>query len=78
MFLKVKRKLYSTYVQCVTLFDSKTWAVKVDDMQRLKRMEKMTVRWMCCVTLKDRKTSQKFCHRLGIVNVSDRVRQGRL
>ena len=57
------------YVQC---------AMQVEDMQRLERMEKMMIRWMCGVRLKDRKGGEKLRQRLGIINVCDRVRYGRL
>jgi hypothetical protein len=40
-------------------YGSETWAMKVVDMQRLERTEKMMIRWMCGVTLKDRKPSAK-------------------
>ena len=43
---QVKGKLYSTYVQCVMMYGSETWAMKVEDMQRLERAEKMIFRWM--------------------------------
>jgi len=56
--LKVKGKLYSACVQSVMIFGSETWAVKVDDTQRLDRTERMMVRWMCEVTLRDRKSSE--------------------
>jgi hypothetical protein len=29
---------------------SETWPMKVEDMQRLERTEKMMIRWMCGVT----------------------------
>src|SRR5664279_5613014 len=38
----------------------------------------MMIRWMCGVTLKDRNSSEELRERLGIVSVSDIVRQGRL
>ena len=75
--LKVKGKLYSLYAQCVMMYGSKIWAMKVEDMQRLQRAEKM-IRWMCGVTLKDGKTSEELRERLGVVSVSKRVRQNRL
>ena len=76
--LKIKGKLYSIYVQSVMLYGSETWAMKVDDAYRLERTERMMIRWMCGVTLKDKKSSDDLRKRLGIVSVSDRVRQGRL
>ena len=30
------------------------WATKVEDIQRMERAERMMIRWMCKVTLKDR------------------------
>ena len=74
----MKGKLYSTCVQCVMMYGSETWAMKVEDMQRLERAEKMMIRWMCGVTLKDRKGSDELRQRLGIKSVCDRVREGRL
>ena len=76
--LKIKGKLYSIYVQSVMMYGSETWAMKVDDVQRLERTERMMIRWMCGVTLKDKKSSEDLRKRLGILSVSDRVRQGRL
>ena len=39
--LTVNGKLYSLYAQCVRMYGSKIWAMKVEDMQRLERAEKM-------------------------------------
>ena len=47
-------------------------------MRCLERAEKMMIRWMCGVTLRNGKTSEEIRNRLGIVSVSDLVRQGRL
>ena len=47
-------------------------------MRRLERAEKMMIRRMCGVTLRHGKSSQEIRKRLGIVSVSDLVRQGRL
>ena len=40
--------------------------------------ERMMVRWMCGVSLKDRKCSMDLCSLLGIQCVADVVRHGRL
>ena len=47
--LKVKGKLYGTYVQCVLMYGSETWAMKAEDMQRMKSVEKLMITWMCGV-----------------------------
>jgi len=57
---------------------SETWPIKVEDMQRLVRTEKMMVRWMCGVTLKNRISSAELYSRLDVEVVSDVVRRGRL
>jgi len=76
--LKVKGRLYSECVQSIMTYGSETWAMKLENMQRLERTEKMMIRWMCGVTLKDRNSSVELRKELGIVGVSDIVRQGRL
>ena len=76
--LKVKGIVYRACVQCVMTYGSETWAMKVDDMQRLERTEKMMIRWMCGVTLRNRVASEELRERLGIASVSDMVRRGRL
>src|SRR5664279_3605061 len=39
--LKVKGKLYSACVQCVMIYGSETLPMKVEDMQRLERADRM-------------------------------------
>ena len=40
--------------------------MKADDLRSLERTERMMVRWMCGVSLKDRKRSEDLCILLGI------------
>jgi len=76
--LKVKGKVYRACVQSVLVYGSETWAMKVDDTRRLERTERMMVRWMCGVTLKNRVASVDLYRRLGVEEVDDVVRRGRL
>jgi hypothetical protein len=78
MSLKMKGKIYRACVQSVLVYGSETWALKVSDTQQLERTERMMVRWMCGVSLKDRICSQKLLDRLGIVGVAERVVRSRL
>ena len=71
-------KVFRACVQSVLVYGSETWAVKVEDMQRLERTERMMVRWMCGVTLKDRLPSVELYKRLGLEDVAVLVRRGRL
>ena len=49
-----------------------------DDLRSLERTERMMVRWMCGVSLKDRKRREDLCNLLGINCVADVVRRGRM
>ena len=76
--LKIKGKVYRACVQTVMVYGSETWPMKTEDMKRLKRAERMMVRWMCGVSLRDRRPSVELKERLGIVGVAEVVRHGRL
>ena len=52
--------------------------MKVEDKQRLRRAEKIMVRWMCGDTLKNRITSEELRNRLSIEAGTEIVRRGRL
>ena len=76
--LKVKGEVYRACVQRVLVYGSETWPMKGEDMQRLERTERMMVRWMCGVSLRERKSSSELNRRLGVEGVADVVRRGRL
>jgi hypothetical protein len=78
MSLKLKGKIYRACVQSVMVYGSETWAVKVSNLQQLERTERTMVRWMCGVTMKDRKRSQDLLDCLNITGVAECVRRGRL
>ena len=52
--------------------------MKEANLQSLERTERMMVRWMCGVSLKDRKRSVELYSLLGVQSVAGVVRQGRL
>ena len=53
----IKGKIYKACVQSVLTYGIETWAMKKANLQSLERTEWMMVRWMCGVSLKDRKRS---------------------
>ena len=73
-----KEGSHSACVQSVLIYGTETWAMKADDLRSLERTERMMVRWMCGVSLKDRKHSEDLYNLLGINCVADVVRRGRL
>ena len=56
----------------------KPWATRKVNLQSLERTERMMVRWMCGVSLNDRKRSADLCSLLGEQSVDEVVRRGRL
>ena len=52
--------------------------MKKEELQRLERTERMMIRWMCGVTLKDRCKSEKLWKRLDIEDVADVVKKSKL
>src|SRR4029077_10651902 len=76
--LKLKGKLYKVYIQSVMVYGSETWAMKVESMNRLHRVENIIVRRMCSVSLKKRIETEELRNRLGITSVDAVVRRERL
>ena len=47
----------------------------MEEIRKLERAERMMIRWMCGVTLKDRCKSRELRKRLDIQDVADVVRR---
>ena len=60
------------------IYGTETWAMKAENLRSLERTERMMVRWMCGVSLKDRKQSEDLYSLLGIQSMAKVVRHGRL
>ena len=75
---RIKGKIYKTCVQSVLTYGTEAWAMKKANLQSLERTEWMMVRWMCGVSLNDRKRSVDLYSLLGVQSVADVVRHGRL
>ena len=52
--------------------------MKAENLQSLGRAERMMVRWMCGLSLKDRKRIEVLYGILGVQSVAEVVRRGRL
>jgi hypothetical protein len=65
-YLKVKGKMCSVCVPYVVTWGSETWPMRMEDLRRLERADKMTIRRMCGVTLRNEKASEEIKNRLAI------------
>ena len=75
---RIKGRIYKACVQSALTYGTETWAMKKANLQSLERTERMMVRWMYGVSLKDRKRSVDLYSRLGVQSVDEVVRRGRL
>ena len=58
--LKLKGKLYRTCVQSVLLYGSETWALRVEDINTLKRWENWMLRIMCGIGRQARRSRNEL------------------
>ena len=75
---RMKGTIFRACVQSVLTYGTETWAMKAENLHSLERAERMMVRWMCGVSLKDRKRSEILYSLLGVQSVAEVLRRGRL
>ena len=76
--LKTKGRLYAACVRSVMVYGSETWPLKVEDITKISRADKMMIRWMCNVSLKDGRSSDELRDRLRISDITEGLRKNRL
>ena len=75
--LRLKGKFNRMCVHRVMVYGSETWPMRVEELRRLERAERMMIRWMCGVTLKDRCKSEEYETPV-IEDIADVIRRSRL
>ena len=75
---RMKRKIFRVCVQSMLTYGTETWAMTAENLHSLERAEHMMARWMCGVSLKDRKRSEDLYSLLGVRSMAEVVRHGRL
>ena len=58
--LKAKGIPYTACVGSVMTYGSEAWTLKEEDIWRISRTDMQMIRWMCQVTLRDRKSSEEL------------------
>ena len=81
--LLVKGRIYDACVRSAMVYASETWAIKEEDIQRLKRAEMRMVRWMCGVSPNDKGgrsgfTNEELRNKMGLDCISEVIGRGRL
>ena len=67
---KMNRNIYKAYVRCAMLDNSEAWQVNIEDTYQLQQREMQMVRWMCSISLSERRPSEEMRGRLRIQNIS--------
>ena len=76
--LKLKGRVYAACVRSVMIYGSETWSIKLEQTRRFERAEMRMVRWMCGVSLREKKRSDDLRSMLGIENVKHVMARSRL
>ena len=71
-------KIYDACIQRVLVYGSETWDMNTEDPDRLGRAERMIVRRMCGLSLKNRKRSDELLSHLGRECVENKIQRARL
>ena len=64
--------------QVYMLYGCKTWAMTAELESKMERTEMRMIRWMCCVSLRERQPSTELRRRLGVEATADVMRRFRL
>ena len=59
-------------------YGSETWATKSSSVERMEKAEMRMVRWMCRVSLCDRKRNEDLLQSMGLVRIGQVMRISRL
>ena len=76
--LLTRGKVYSSCVRSVMLHAAKTWAMKVDTLNCLRRNDRAMIRWICNVRAKDEVSSDSLLTKLGIQDLDVVLRTSRM
>jgi hypothetical protein len=76
--LKMKGKVYDSCVRTCMTYGSETWAMKAGHESKLETADMRMIRWMCGVSLRDRKSSADLRDMIGVRPIKDVCRQNRL
>ncbi|KAE8672387.1 hypothetical protein F3Y22_tig00111842pilonHSYRG00069 [Hibiscus syriacus] len=76
--LKLKGKFYRMAIRPALLYGSECWAIKKDHVKMMEAAEMRMLRWACGRTLWNMTPNSAIRMSLGVVLVSEKLREGRL
>ena len=76
--LRIRGYLFGSCVRSAMLYASETWPVTTEDVTHLVRCDNAMIRWICGVKLSQHIPTDVLRKRMGIMNIEENVRWGRL
>ena len=76
--LEMKGRVYASCVRCNMTYGSQTRPLLVDVGLKCERAEMQTIRWMCGISLKDRRTNEELRRLVGVEPIRTFIRSSRL
>ena len=76
--LEIKGRVYASCVRSSMTYGSETTPLLVDVGLKFERAEMQMIRWMCGISLKDRRTNEELRRLVGVEPITTYIRSGRL
>ena len=76
--LKMKGRVYASCIRSSMTYGSETRPLLVDAGLKFERAEMQMIRWMCGISLKDRRTNEELRRLVGVEPITNFIRSGRL
>ena len=76
--LEMKGRVYTSCVRSSMTYGSETRPLLVDVGLTFERAETQMIRWMCGISLKDRRTNEELRRLVGVEPITTFIRSGRL
>ena len=76
--LEINGRVYASCVRSSMTYGSETRPLLVDVGLKFERAEMQMIRWMCGISLKDRRTNEELRRLVGVEPITTFIRSGRL
>ena len=74
----MQRRVYARCVRSSMTYGSETGSFLVDVGLKFERAEMQMIRWMCGISMKDRRTNDELTRLVGVEPITTFIRSGRL
>ena len=76
--LEIKGRVYVSCVRSSMIYGSKTRPLLVDVWLKFETAEMQMIKWMCGISMKDRRTNEELRRLAGVEHITTVIRSSRL